>query len=174
MSLKRIYWVLLLFVWASSSLAENTPGPTAKMSGDLGLVIVASDSPDYIKKWLTTPSSHAVTIKRLKVAKPKQLIVAAFLVTGMSGNSEGNYDFSISFYVLDPNQKPIYGQRNYATGKGKLPVKPMLVMADPALDIVLENSDLEGVYTIVAQVHDLVTGKKADDAYKIKFIKSEL
>ena len=107
MSLKRIYWVLLLFVWASSSLAENTPGPTAKMSGDLGLVIVASDSPDYIKKWLTTPSSHAVTIKRLKVAKPNQLIVAAFLVTGMSGNSEGNYDFSISFYVLDPNQKTL-------------------------------------------------------------------
>lgn len=33
-------------------------------------------------------------------------------------------------------------------------------MAGPALDIVLENGDLEGVDTIVAQVQDLITGKK--------------
>ena len=174
MSLKRICWFLFIVILSGSALAELTPGPAARNPGDLGLVIVASDSPEYIKEWLTTPSSHGVTIKRLKVAKPYQLIVAAFLVTGMSSNGEGNYEFSVSFYILDPNQKPIFGQRNYAKGKGKLPEKPMLTMADPALDLVLENSDPEGVYTIVAQVHDLITGKKADDAYKINFIKGEL
>lgn len=174
MSLKRIYWFLFIIFWSGSALAELTPGPTARKPGDLGLIVVASDSPEYIKEWLTTPSSHGVTIKRLKIAKPNQLVVASFLVTGMSGNGEGSYEFSVSFYILDPNQKPIFGQRNYAKGKGKLPEKPMLTMADPALDIVLENSDPEGIYTIVGQVHDLVTGKKADDAYKIKFIKSEL
>lgn len=174
MSLKRIYWVLFIVVWSCSAFAEPMPGPAARKAGDLGLVIVASDTPEYIKEWLTTSSSHGVTIKRLRVAKPDQLIVAAFLVTGMSGDSEGNYEFSVSFYILAPNQKPIFGQRNYAKGKGALPEKPMLTMADPALDIVLENSDQEGVYTIVAQVKDLVTGKKADDSYKIKFIKNEL
>lgn len=173
MSLKRIYWLLFIVLLSGSAFGELTPGPAARKSGDLGLVIVASDSPEYIKEWLTTPSSHGVTIKRLRVAKPNQLIVAAFLVTGMSGNGEGNYEFSVSFYILDPNQNRIFGQRNFAKGKGKLPEKPMLTMADPALDIVLENSDPEGVYTIVAQVEDLVTGKKSDDAYKIKFIKGE-
>jgi hypothetical protein len=174
MTLKRIYWALLFTFFCSSSLAEITPGPAAKKTGDLGLVIVASETPDYIKEWLTTPSSHGVTIKRLKTAKPNQLIVTAFLVTGMTANEEGNYEYSVSFYILGPNKKPIFGQRNYAKGKGKLPSKPMLTMADPALDVVLEESDPEGVYTIVAQVQDLVTGKKADDSYKIKFVKSEL
>ncbi len=171
MIFKKIYLLLIIIAWSVPASSELTPGPSARASGDLGLVIVASDTPEYINKWLTTPSSHGVTIKRLKVAKPNQLIVAAFLVTGLSGNTEGNYDFNVSFYILDPNQKPIFGQRNYSKGDGKLPEKPMLIMADPALDLVLENSDPEGIYTIVAQVHDLVTGKKADDAYQIEYIK---
>lgn len=170
----RIYCILFFIFIGGQAFAEITPGPAAKNPGDLGLVIVASETPDYIKEWLTTPPSHGVTIKRLKNAKPEQLIVAAFLITGMSGNKDGNYEFSVSFYILDPNNKPIFGQENYAKGNGKLPAKPMLRMADPALDIVLEESDPEGIYTIVAQVKDLVNGKKADDSYKIEFSKSEL
>jgi hypothetical protein len=169
-----IYSLLLFFLLPGAGMAEPTPGPDANTPGDLKLVIVASESPDYINEWLTTPSNHPVTIKRLKIAKPNQLIVTAFLVTGMSGNKHGHYEFSVSFYVLDPDQKPIFGQRNYAHSKGELPTKPTFIMGDPALDIVLEESDPEGIYTIVGQVHDLVAGSKADNAYKINYIKSEL
>lgn len=167
-------WILICVLFWGAANAETTPGPVAKEAGDLGLVIVASGTPKYIEEWLSTPSSHGVTIKRLKVAKPDQLIVTAFLVTGMSANDDGNYEFSVSFYILDPNEKPIFGQRDYAKGRGELPSKPMLTMADPALDLILEDSDPEGVYTILAQVVDLVNGKKASDSYSIKFIKGDL
>lgn len=162
---------LLLILFSSVAFAEITAGPAAKPQGDLGLVIVASDSPDYIHEWLTTPSQYGVTIKRLKMAKPDQLIVSSFLVTGLSRNEEGRYDFSVSFYVLGPNNKPIFGQRDYAKGSGILPDKPVLVIADPALDIVLENTDPEGKYSIVAKVTDLASGRVADDSYNIVFTK---
>ena len=44
-------------------------------------------------------------------------------------------------------------------------------MGDPALDLILEDSDREGIYTIVAQVTNLVAGKNADNSYTIRFIK---
>ena len=167
-------WLISLIIWCNLSFAEISPGPEPKETGNLGLLIVASETSEYIKEWLTTPSQHGVTIKRLRTAKPNQLIVAAFLVSGISANTDGNYEFSINFYLLGPDKKPIFGQRNYAKGKGKHPSKPTYIMADPALDIVLENSDPAGMYTIVAQVTDIVTGKKASNSYKIKFINNEL
>jgi hypothetical protein len=140
----------------------------------LGLIIVASDSPKFVEEWVRTPSKHAPKIKRLFDAKPDQLIVTAFIVTGLSANESGHFSFSISFYVLDPNGKQLFGQRNYAKGAGKLPDNPAFIMADPALDLVLEESDPPGVYTIVGQVTDLINGNKTDNYYKITFTKIKL
>lgn len=163
-----------IIIWCNVSFAEISLGPEPNEIGDLGLVIVASDTPEYIEEWLSTPSKHGVKIKRLRTAIPDQLIVTAFLVTGTSPSTDGNYEFSVNFYLLGPDGKPVFGQRDYAKGKGKHQYKPTFIMADPALDIVLESSDPDGIYTIVAQVTDIVTGKKADTYYKIKFIKNEL
>ena len=174
--MKFLLGILLISItiWCNVSFAEISPGPEPKETGNLGLVIVASETPEYIKEWVSTPSQHGVTIKRLRTVKPNQLIVTAFLVTGTSPNSEGNYEFSVNFYLLGPDGKPIFGQRDYARGKGKYQSKPTFIMADPALDIVLESSDLGGIYTIVAQVTDITTGEKADSSYKIKFINNGL
>ncbi len=166
--------LILFIIFCSTSFAEIKPGPEPNETGELGLIIVASETPEYINEWLSKPPQHGVKIKRLNVAKPDQLIVTAFIVTGMSPNSEGNYEFSVNFYFLDPDNKPIFGERNFAKGKGRHPKKPSFIMADPALDLVLEQSDSEGIYTIVAQVTDIVSGKKADNSYKIRFIKDEL
>jgi len=76
--------------------------------------------------------------------------------------------------LLGPDGKAVFGERDYARGKGKLHKNPAFIMADPALDLMLESSDPEGFYTIVAQVTDIMTGKKADSSYKMKFIKHEL
>jgi hypothetical protein len=148
--------------------------PSPKPEGDINLIIVASGTPEYISEWLSTPSSHGVTIKRLKKAKPNQLIVSSFLISGVTPDKDGNYSFSVSFYILDPNNKPIFGQRDYAKGKGKVPDNPSFIMADPAMDIILEDTDPAGIYSIVAQVTDLVSGKKSDDTYNIEFIKNGL
>jgi len=165
---------LTVVLWTQGAVAEITPGPDPNKAGELALVVVASESPDYIKEWLSTPSTHGVTIKRIRVVKPEQLIIASFLVSGMSADENGNYSFSVSMYILGPDGKPVFGERNYAKGSGKLPEKPTFVMADPALDIILEESDPEGDYSIVAQVKDSVSGAKADGLYVVKLIKGEL
>ena len=126
----------------SSPSIKNQPLLSAKKKGDLGLIIVASDSPKFVEEWVKTPSKHAPKIKRLFNSKPDQLIVSAFIVTGLSANESGQFSFSVSFYLLDPNGKPLFGQRDYATGAGELPRNPTFIMADPALDIVFEKSDI--------------------------------
>ncbi len=162
---------LILFSAATVASIKLSPMPKPNSFGNIGILIVASDSPKYIEEWLNTPSNNGVTIKRLKIAKPNQLIVSSFLVSGVASDRMGNYSFTVSFYILGPNGKTIFGERDYAKGKGKTPTNPSYIMADPAMDLVLEESDPEGTYTIVALVKDLVTGKKADKEYKIEFVK---
>ena len=170
----RFTILLIVFFISGAAYSDSKPGLSAKPEGDLALVIVASETPGYISEWINTPSSHGVTIKRLKTAKPNQLIVSAFLVTGLSPDKEGKFSYSISYYFLDPNDKALFGERNYAKGSGTIPKKTSFIMANPALDIILEDSDPEGIYTIVAQVKDLVTGKKADCSYDIRLVKNGL
>ena len=167
--------ILLLLIFTSGYVsADVTPMPSPNTKGDIGLIIVASHTPEYIDEWLHTPASHGVTIKRLKKAKPNQLIVSSFLVSGVTPDKDGKYSFSVSFYILDPNNKAIFGKRDYAKGKGTVPENPSFIMANPAFDIILEPSDPAGTYTIVAQVIDLISGKKTDDTYNIEFIKNGL
>lgn len=162
--------ILLLLCYATVSNAEVTPGPRPNAEGDLGLIIVASHTPDYINEWLTTPSNHGVTIKRLKTAHPNQLIVTSFLASGFTPDSDGNFSFVVSFSLVGPDKKVVFGQKNYAAGKGTMPNKPTYVMADPALDIVFESSDAPGIYTIIGIVEDMVTNKKVRSEYKIQYI----
>jgi len=174
MRLFRLATFIITICFSCISTAEVTPMPSPKPEGELDLIIVASGTPEFINEWVSTPSSHGVTIKRLKTAKPNQLIVSAFLVSGVSPDKAGNFSFSVSYYVLDPNDKAIFGERNYSKGSGIMPKVPTFIMGDPALDLILEDSDPEGVYTIVAQAIDLVSGKKVSDSYTIRFVKNGL
>jgi len=170
----RITILLVACFISGASFSEYKLGLSAKPEGDLGLVIVASETPEYITEWLTTPSNYGVTIKKLKTAKPNQLIVSAFLATGLTPDKSGNFSFSVSYYFLDPNGKALFGASDFAEGSGTLPTKATFMMADPALDIVLEESDPEGTYTIVARLKDLVTGNTANCSYEIRFVKNGL
>jgi hypothetical protein len=96
----RLIAALFLLVVSVDSGADALPMPSPNPRGDLGLIIVASDSPEYIHEWLTTPPSHGVTIKRLHVAKPEQLIVSSFLVHGVTPDQTGNYSFNVSFSLV--------------------------------------------------------------------------
>ena len=172
--LKLLIVLLLAMSFISAANAEKTLGPEPKVMGDLSLLIVASDSPDYVKEWVSTPPSHSVTIKRLKVAQPEQLIVTSFLVTGFTPDINGNISLLVSFALLDPNGKEIFSERHYAKASGKAPDNPSYIMIDPALDIVLEKTDPEGEYTIIGIVEDLVSKKHKKDRYKIKFVKKSI
>jgi hypothetical protein len=74
--------------------------------------------------------------------------------------------------VLDPNGEPLFGERDYAVGTGRFAGNSAFIMADPALDLVLEESDPPGVYTIVGLVTDLINGETADNFYEIVFKKN--
>lgn len=171
MILVKSYLLIILLTLSSISNAEIVSGPIPNSAGKIGLEIVASGSPSYIKDWLSIPSSEAVTIKRIKDVYPEQLIVVAFLVSGMTADQVGNYSFSISVKIIEPDGKIIFGLRDYAKGQGRQSSRPTFIMADPALDLVLESSDPVGVYKIVAEVTDLVTMKKSRDSYEIRLHK---
>lgn len=166
-------WLLILgsIVFSSLSQGQFLPGAKAKLPGDLELIIVASGTAGYIQKWLNTPAKHGVTIKRLKVAKPNQLIVIAFLMTGLTGDANGDYKYTVNSYILGPDGEPIWGERDYAAGQGTLPNRPAIIMADPALDLTLDSTDPVGKYSIFAELTDHVSGEKATSRYTIMFDK---
>ena len=163
--------VLLLLFLSFNLHAEKVKGPYPSKTGDISVYIVASGSPKYIEDWLTNSRSEGVTINRLKEAKPNQLIVISFLVSGMSANVQGNYSYTVSMYVESPDGELLFGKRDYAKGEDKHFPEPAYVMADPALDLYLEPSDPEGTYKVFAQVKDLVSNKVHENSYEIKFIK---
>lgn len=169
------YFIKLLFSLAFLITpivqAEINKGPEPNAPGDINIVVVASHSPAYIKEWISTPPKHGVTIKRLKSVRPNQLAVTAFLVSGMSPDNNGRYKFSVSFKLFGPDGKIIFGENGFAKGEGKLPENPSYIMADPALDIVLESTDPEGEYTVVGIVHDQISNKTAEHSYKLTLVK---
>jgi hypothetical protein len=171
MRLRIFYLILVNILLFTVANAEVTQGPNPSKEGELRLVILASHTPEYIKEWMQTPSNHDVTIKRLTDTKPNQPITAAFLVTGFTPDANGNFRFNVSFSFIGPDDKEVFGEKNYARGKGKAPGKPTFVMADPALDIVLEQSDLAGAYKIIGVVVDEVSKKSARSEYNIMFTK---
>lgn len=162
---------LILLFFSFNLHAEKVKGPSPSNAGNLSVDIVASGSPKYIEDWLTNSRSEGVTIKRLKEAKPNQLIVISFLVSGMTPNSSQNYAYSVSMYIERPDGKLLFGKKDYARGTGKSPNVASFVMADPALDLILEHSDPEGVYKVYAKVKDLVSNKTSKASYEINFSK---
>ena len=149
----------------------NILGPVPNDVEDLGIIILASDSPSYIKEWLKTPSDHVVTIKRIKQAKPNVTIYYSFLVTGLSSNKDGKCKYEVSYVFKGPNGEIVFDETINTRAEEVLPVEPTFIMADPALDITLEDTDPTGIYVLESKVIDLVSNKKAMKTYEIKLVK---
>jgi hypothetical protein len=139
--------------------AVETIEPEPKTEGDLNLLIVTSASPDHAQEWLSTQQGRRINLKLLKTAKPDQEIITSFLVTGVTSDISGDYSFVVSFTLLDPYGKVVFGKRNYAKAAGKAPRDPAFIMAEPALGIVLDESDPLGDYKLIGIVEDLTSNK---------------
>jgi hypothetical protein len=164
---KRLIIGMLLLLLPSSVCAELTPRPKARPAGDLAILVTASDSLRYIEDWVSKSSDKPITIRRITEIKPGQLVYCAFLVTGLTGDKDSNYKFIVNFRLIDPNGKTVFEVPRYAKGNGTITLKPVFVMADPALDLVLEASDPAGLYQVEGTVEDLVSGKNVTDTYRI-------
>lgn len=121
--------------------------------------------------WISTPTEQAAPVPRLRSLRPAQVGYAAFIVTGIEGDQNGNYSYSVSWKLFGPDGKLVLAYPQYAKGVGKLHSRPSFYLADPALDIILEHSDPSGDYVIEATAVDQVSGKTATSSYKVQLKK---
>ena len=145
------------------------PNPVA----ELNVIVSMADSKRYLQTWVSTSPETSVPIPRLNVLKPNQVGYAAFIVTGIEGDEVGNFKYSVSWKLIGPAGELVYEFLNYAKGEGKLHHKAAFYMADPALDIILENSDPSGNYKLEVTAVDQVSGRTALTSYNIEFKKSD-
>ncbi|MBU0481241.1 MAG: AMIN domain-containing protein [Proteobacteria bacterium] len=141
--------------------------PEPKVAGDLMLLIVTSDSPDYAREWLNAPSDQKKGLKLLKEVKPNQETSTSFLVTGLTPDSDGNFSYVISIVLLDPFGKPMVNQPRYANVAGRAPAQPAFVLTEPELALILDNSDPVGDYKMIGIVQDLISNKVGRSSTKI-------
>lgn len=165
MKLKNILAVLILFLSVNIFAAELI-SPTS-----LAIEVSLSDSLEYQKKWVSTPIQEAVPLPRIKALRIGQTGYAAFVVSGLRGDTGGNFSYSVSWSLYDPNGKLVHEIKDYAKGSGRLHNKPAFYMADPALDIILESSDPAGEYVIEAMVVDKIAKKSTKNTRRFNFYK---
>ena len=95
------------------------------------------------------------------------------MASGTATNAEGRLDLSVDVEVRDPAGKSLMERREFAVQTGKAPAKPAWVMLSNALDFLLEDSDPNGRYSVIANLHDRVSGKTATRLYTIDLKKPE-
>jgi len=168
--MKTSFFSLVAIALYFSLVAENGFALDAKKTGDLQLEIAVSPSPKYLHDWISTPSQHGIVIKRLYEAYPDKTVYVAFIATGYTPDSDGKVDLIAHWSLLGPDGKTVLSKQNYATYSYKNE-KPGFVMLDPALDIVLEDSDPAGTYTICGFLEDRIAKTRARRLYFFEFIK---
>lgn len=174
MVLARILFLACLLLPASlivqagdplqKSAVESELAP--RNTGNLAVAIVVSDKPDYLKQLMAPPDpAHPFELVKLKKAKPGQKLYISFLVTGIYLGLREEFDYKVSFYVHGPDGKPVFGQRNFASGHGKHPKKPAIYLAEPILQLTFGPEHPPGTYRIVARVEDQTNGQRAKNSY---------
>lgn len=144
------------------------PSPT----GQLEVMVAVSASPEYIKEWVASHYNQPITIKTVKEIKQNQMVYASAIVSGFGVTDKGGVDLSGDFILLDPKGKASIEQKDIFHVKvEKGPAPGGFIMLDPALDLMVEESDPEGVYILKAVVRDNVLGKTASGEYKLTYKK---
>lgn len=161
-------WILVVF--AATLTPKTLTNIPVHKPGDLGLIIAVTDDLESIQAWMSTPAKQPVTIKRIKEIQSGKMAHIIFIATGLSPDSKGMYGFSVNFYILGPDQKPIYGEKDFAKGIGALNPNPALYLGDQVFDLTFEQADPKGIYQVVAQITDQVSGKMTDASYPLEHI----
>ena len=171
--MKKIFALVLLSVFIATFAQSKTPWPPPSQPGNLNITVVASDSPQYLHDWVDPAKHNKVTIRRINKIKAEQIAYCGFLISGLTPSPapDSSVYFSVGFKFYGPDGSLVFEQPIYTQGKMNDPQKPTYIMADPALDLIMEKSDPVGIYTIVGIVTDLVTKQKATGSYKLSLIK---
>lgn len=160
----RLVLPLIGLIIAAPELAKAID-PNAP--GDLAVSVFVAEAPDFIHEWVTTPSSHGPTIRRIRKARFNQQVHAGFIVTGYKRQEDLRVHFAIDVKITDPIGKVILNESNWAQHSEKMPNERSFILADPVLDLMIESSDPGGKYRIEATVHDRAAGKSASGSWEL-------
>ncbi len=155
--------VLLLLVGAGRSAFAIDPAEP----GNLVVHVAVSPSPDYVKRWTTTPPSSPVRITRLRELEVGKVAYVAFIVTGYMLTKNGQTDLEVDCKIFNPDGSLLFDLPKYARWRAPATARAF-VMTDPALDLKIDPGDPLGKYRIVAVVHDLVSGKNVTGEYSFE------
>ena len=136
-------------------------------------VVAVSDSPNYIKQWMSTPASSSVRIKKVAVFTPGEIAYCSILVSAVSAEATAGFDFSADIEFLNPDGSVLYSEPNYAHSKGLANSKLQWVMLDPALDLGFDETDPLGTYAMKVTVKDRASGAEVKAEEWITLTKSK-
>lgn len=156
---------IFLFLCCFAAFDVRAQLVTANTDGKLEAAIVLSDDPNFIKEWFRE-SNGAPHMQRLENVHVGQKLTAAFLVSGMKLDDKRNCRATVSFKLTQPDGKVMLAQDNYAkidipASQGFINYLSAFVMADPALDLLFEDKDAKGQYTLTIDVVDEMSQQKA-------------
>ena len=169
MKIKRAVLITVaVFLIASLNAFAFDPSPT----GQLEVIIAVSASPEYIREWVAAHYNQPITIEKVEEIRQNQIVYASVIVSGFGVTEKGGIDLSGDFILLDPNGKVSIKQKDIFRLKEEKGLAPKgFIMLDPALDLMVEDSDPEGVYIFKAVVRDNVLGKTASGEYSLTYKK---
>ena len=149
-----------------------SPGTAAELmrpreAGGLVVVLAAADSPDYIREWLATPYEEGPRLSRLDETAVGEWLYISFLVTGLTPNSEFAYDFTVGYRLLCPDGSILFDEPAQATNRSKGTARRGWVMSNPALDLLFDETDPPGKYTLEVRARDNIARTEATTTHVI-------
>jgi hypothetical protein len=98
---------------------------------------------------------------RIHSARRNQLVHAGFIITGYSQDEHDRVNYEVDVTITDPKGKLVMERRPHATSRRQVVGKPGLLLADQILDLMVEEGDPLGRYTIRAVVRDEIAHREA-------------
>lgn len=135
--------------------------------GELAVVVAAADSPDYIREWVATKYEDRPRLSRLDETVIGKWLYISFLVTGLTPSSEVAYDFTVGYRLLRPDGSILFDEPAQATNRSKGTARRGWVMSDPALDLLFDETDSPGKYTLEVRVRDNIAKTEATTTHVI-------
>lgn len=157
------FLVSLLFLFHPSIIHGLEP----ERIGTLRAYAACSDTPSYIEKWISTPSSHGQRIRSVTTFAPGETAYTAVIVTGYTIADNGAINLEAGFEFIKPDGKVLFGEKKYAEARSTGHQEVAFVMLDPALDIGFDNTDTEGIYELRYYVTDNLAKKTIEASEKI-------
>jgi len=152
--------VILTAVSAVGAIKSNEPGVLA------GYIAVGA-SPEFLKDWARPGSPTVPLVKQFRIGDTAYI---AFIVTGILPDQAGQANVTVDFRIARPDGSVMFEKKAYARVAGPASRVPNFDIADPALDLSFDSTDLPGTYSIVAIFHDAVSKKGALCEVRIELI----